>query len=279
MSKPLCIGTLLRLPEITRERLRFLQQAGLECCQLARVGDDWLSGPRGADRSEQLWQLLDSCGIEPVSVFLSFPAQRFTADGGGFGLTPPAPRAGRMVSACRQMNWARRQGIDLITCHVGKMPDASTDLYQQLIDDLRQLAQFADENGQKFLFETGPESARQLQQTFSDVGMANLGINFDPANLLIYDQDDPADFLTLLGDRVGLVHCKDGCRPEQAGQMGKETPLGKGDAHFAALLAQLVSGGFRGPLVIERELPMGPEQQRDVTEAIAWLKQLRQQHG
>ena len=59
--------------------------------------------------------------------------------------------------------------------------------------------------------------------------------------------------------------------------MGKETPLGKGDTRFAGLLLQLVNRGFRGPLIIERELPLGPEQQRDVAEAIAWLKQLRQQ--
>ena len=277
MSQALSIGTLLRLPDITPERLQFLRQAGLECCQLARVGEDWLHGPQGADNSAALMRLLAEHAIKAVSVFLSFPAQRFTADGGGFGLTPPQPRAGRVASACRQMLWARRHHIDFITCHVGKMPAHGDNDYQQLIDDLRQVARFANENGQRFLFETGPESAHELQQTFNDIGMDNVGVNFDPANLLIYNQDDPANFLALLADRVGVVHCKDGRRPEQAGQMGKETPLGKGDTRFAELLAQLVGHGFRGPLIIERELPLGPEQQRDVAEAIAWLKQLRQQ--
>lgn len=277
MTQALCIGTLLRLPEITPERLQFLRQAGLECCQLARVGEDWLHGPQGADNSAALMQLLTDNAIRPVSVFLSFPAQRFTSDGGGFGLTPPQPRAGRIVSACRQMLWAGKYHIKLITCHVGKMPASDGNEYEQLIDDLRQLARFANENDQRFLFETGPESAAELQKTFDDIGMDNVGVNFDPANLLIYNQDDPADFLKLLADRVAVVHCKDARRPEKAGEMGKETPLSKGDTRFAALMAQLVGGGFRGPLIIERELPLGPEQQRDVAEAIGWLKQLRQE--
>jgi len=280
MSQALSIGTLLRLPDITAERLHFLQQAGLECCQLARVGEDWLHGPQGTSNSTALMHLLADHDIRAVSVFLSFPAQRFTADGGGFGLTPLPPRASRLASACRQMLWARKHHIDLITCHVGKMPTHGGNDYEQLIDDLRQVTRFANENGQRFLFETGPESAQELQQTFNDIGMDNVGVNFDPANLLMYNQDNPADFLTLLADRVGVVHCKDGRRPEQTGQMGKETPLGKGDTGFAELLLQLVGHGFRGPLIIERELPLGPEQQRDVAEAIAWLKQLRQQrHG
>lgn len=275
MTQALCIGTLLRLPEITPERLQFLRQAGLESCQLARVGEDWLHGPQGADNSAALMRLLTDNAIRPVSVFLSFPAQRFTS-GGGFGLTPPQPRAGRIVSACRQMLWAGKYHIKLIACHVGKMPASDGNEYEQLIDDLRQLARFANENGQRFLFETGPESAAELQKTFNDIGMDNVGVNFDPANLLIYNQDDPADFLNLLADRVGVVHCKDGRRPEKAGEMGKETPLGKGDTRFAALMAQLIGQSFRGPLIIERELPLGPEQQRDVAEAIGWLKQQRQ---
>ena len=123
MTQTLCIGTLLRLPEITPERLQFLRQAGLECCQLARVGEDWLHGSQGADNSAALMRLLADNAIRPVSVFLSFPAQRFTADGGGFGLTPPQPRAGH-CSACRQMLWAGKYHIKFITCH-GQCPQVT----------------------------------------------------------------------------------------------------------------------------------------------------------
>jgi L-ribulose-5-phosphate 3-epimerase len=277
MSQVLPIGTLLRLPEINVESLQFLREAGLECCQLARVGEEWLHGQEGAAKSAAVMQMLAEQGVQALSLFLSFPAQRFDADGAGFGLTPAQPRVGRMLAACRQMLWARRHHIDLISCHVGKMPAASSDDYGKLIEELRQLARFAAENGQQFLFETGPESALELMQTFKDIGMDSVGVNFDPANLLIYNQEEPADFLELLGERVALVHCKDGCRPAQAGQLGVETPLGSGDTRFAELMSQLVKQGFRGPLIIERELPPGPEQERDVAAAIAWLKAQRQQ--
>ena len=193
MSQALSIGTLLRLPDITPERLQFLRQAGLECCQLARVGEDWLHGQQGADNSAALMRLLAEHAIKAVSVFLSFPAQRFTADGGGFGLTPPQPRAGRIASACRQMLWARQHHIDFITCHVGKMPAHGDNDYQQLIDDLRQVARFANENGQRFLFETGPESAHELQhQVIHRSGLSREG------NVLFDKLDGDSPFYKLI---------------------------------------------------------------------------------
>ncbi len=57
--------------------------------------------------------------------------------------------------------------------------------------------------------------------------------------------------------------------------MGKETPLGKGDTHFVERMKQLFALGFRGPLIIEREILPGPEQDADILSAVALLKELR----
>ena len=62
--------------------------------------------------------------------------------------------------------------------------------------------------------------------------------------------------------------------PEAGAVRGRETPLGKGSTHFATLLRRLVDSGFQGPLIIERELPPGPEQERDVAEAVQFLNSL-----
>ena len=55
---------------------------------------------------------------------------------------------------------------------------------------------------------------------------AHPGINFDPANLLIYDQEDPASFLDELENKVEVVHCKDARRPAPGAAFGRETILG-----------------------------------------------------
>ena len=56
--------------------------------------------------------------------------------------------------------------------------------------------------------------------------------------------------------------------------MGRETPLGRGSTNFAALLRRLLDSGFRGPLIIERELPPGPEQEKDIAEAVQFLNSI-----
>ena len=101
---------------------------------------------------------------------------------------------------------------------------------------------------------------------------AHPGINFDPANLLIYDQEDPASFLDELENKVEVVHCKDARRPAPGVAFGRETILGEGDTGFAELLKRLLRNGFSGFLVIERELPPGEEQERDISNAIHFIQ-------
>ncbi len=271
MDKALPIGTLLRPRSTTRERLHHLQAAGLETCQIAQIGEDFLSGLDGQRQTWQYLGLLAEHGLTPVSLFVSFPALDYAR-----GLVTEKSRASRVLLACRQMNWARRLGIQYITCHVGDISQATGEMYEQLILDFQQLLRFAEENDQYWLFETGPEPVASLKKTFADIGSPNLGINFDPANLLIYDRDDPQVMVDELGSRIKVIHCKDAVRPAESGKMGRETVLGQGDTRFVEVLTTLMQRGFRGPLIIERELPPGPEQQKDVAEAIGFLQQLRQ---
>ena len=179
-----------------------------------------------------------------------------------------------MVASCRQMAWAARYGIKLITCHAGFVPEEKGEFYARFVADMKQLLRFAAACGQEFLFETGTETAEGLKRLLEDLGEPNVGINFDPANMLIYNNGDPAELVEKAVDRIRVVHCKDANPPEAGVVMGRETPLGKGSTNFAALLKRLVDSGFRGPLIIERELPPGPEQERDVAEAVQFLNSI-----
>lgn len=271
MDGELRIGTLLRLPEMTMEILQYLASAGLETTQLCRAGNEWLVGEAGVKKTEESFKMLADCGLDAVSLFMMM-APGTTGD----GLVSEDVRTRRMVFACRQMLWAKKHDIKYITCHVGFLAKIGEgDAYWRMVADFQQMLDFAAENGQYYLFETGPEPVEGLKKIFADIDRPNLGINFDPANMLIYNHDEPSVLVNELWDRIKVVHCKDAVRPTEPGVYGKETVLGQGDTHFVEVMRNLLGRGFRGPLIIERELPYGPVQRKDVAEAICLLKSIR----
>ena len=267
------IGTLLRCGSIDERRIAYYREIGLDSLQIAGVYEEWLAPGDAAEKaSDSFFGLFRKYGIAVPSMFLSYPNQDWKHPRDGIGLVPEKTRAERMVLSCRQMNWAKRYGIKYITCHAGFVPEERNEFYDRLISDLKQLVRFAAANGQEFLFETGTETAAGLRQTIEDIGEPNAGINFDPANLLIYGTDDPASVADLLADRIRVIHCKDADPAAAGAARGKETVLGKGSTHFTGLLEKLLKGGFGGPLIIERELPLGPEQEKDIADAVKLIK-------
>ena len=271
MSDQLRIGTLLRLPQMTDEMLEYLKSAGLETCQLARANDSWMSGAEGIQQTEASLKMLAKVGLDCTSLFMMM-APGTTGD----GFVTDEWRTSRMLFATRQLLWAKKHGINYVTCHVGALSNIGEgDAYKRLVADFQQLLRFAEENGQYFLFETGPESVQGLKKIFADIGSPNLGINFDPANFLYYDKDDPSVLVEEMWQLIKVVHCKDAVRPKSGEPHGHETVLGKGDTNFVQLMHTLLGKGYRGPLIIERELPYGPEQRKDVAEAIGLLQDIR----
>ena len=268
------IGTLLRCGQITEGRIAFFREVGLDCFQIAGVYEDWLaSTPEARRASDGFFKLFGKYGMTVPTMFLSYAGQ-WDNPKAGFGLVPVPTRSERMVVSCRQMEWAARYGIKFITCHAGILPEERDDFYIRFVADMKQLIRFAAAFGQEFLFETGTETPENLRRLLEDLGEPNAGINFDPANLLIYNNGDPAELLDKLGDRIRVVHCKDANPPADGAARGRETPLGKGSTNVTSLLRRLVDSGFRGPLIIEREILDEAEQKKDIAEAVQLLNSI-----
>ena len=138
---------------------------------------------------------------------------------------------------------------------------------------IRFLAARLADTGQSLLLETGEETPVTLKRTIDDVGARNVGVNFDPANLLMYGTANPLDAVDLLGPHVMGVHAKDGEYPTSGKQLGVEKPLGEGRVDFPRLIAKLKAAGYDGPVTIEREIE-GPEQKRDILAAARLLAKL-----
>lgn len=269
------IGTILRCGQITEERVAFFRKVGLDCFQIAGVLENWLAPTPAANQaSDAFFELFRKYDMTVPTMFLSYAGQNWADPKNGIGVFPLPTRTERMLLSCRQMEWAARYGIKLIACHAGFVPEEKGEFYARLVSDMKQLLRFAASYGQEFLFETGTETPEALRQLLEDLDEPNAGINFDPANLLIYNNGSPAELAEKLSSRIRVVHCKDANYPAEGAVRGRETPLGKGGTHFVELLKRLLAGGFRGPLIIEREIPAGPEQEKDITEAVQLLKSI-----
>ena len=265
------IGTILRCGQVTEGRVAFFREVGLDCFQIAGVYENWLAPtPEARKASDEFFELFGKYGMTVPTMFLSYAGQ-WDNPKAGFGLVPVPTRSERMVVSCRQMAWAARYGIKFITCHAGILPEERDDFYIRFVADMKQLIRFAAALGQEFLFETGTETPEDLLRLLEDLGEPNAGVNFDPANLLIYGNGDPAELVDKLGGRIRVVHCKDANPPADGAARGRETPLGKGSTNFAVLLRRLVDSGFRGPLIIEREILDEAEQKKDIAEAVQLL--------
>jgi sugar phosphate isomerase/epimerase len=110
-----------------------------------------------------------------------------------------------------------------------------------------------------------------LLRAIEDVAMDNLGINLDPANLILYGKGNPVDALDVIGKYVAGVHAKDGLYPSDGRALGCEVPLGEGKVNFPVLIPKLCRLGFRGALTIEREIS-GPQQVRDIRRGKKFLE-------
>ena len=101
--------------------------------------------------------------------------------------------------------------------------------------------------------ETGQETAEDLAGFMNEISHPSVGINFDPANMILYDKGDPIEALNILARWIRHVHIKDANQTETPGQWGAEVPWGDGQVRTGLFLDALDEIGFDGALAIERE--------------------------
>jgi sugar phosphate isomerase/epimerase len=161
---------------------------------------------------------------------------------------------------------AAREGVPLVTFHAGFIPhDESDPRRAALLDRLREMCGIFGEAGVEVAFETGQETAETLVEALGAIGRGNLGVNFDPANMILYGMGDPVAALRRLAPAVRQVHVKDALPATTPGMWGTEVPAGKGavpwDDFFEVALALPREVDF----IIEREA--GPNRLEDVAQA------------
>ena len=272
--EPLAIGVCswsLQVKSIP-ELKQFLNRLGIDVVQIA-CGD-----PHHAswDEGEAMPAAALAAGFQMSGTMLGFPGEDYTSPQtiertGGFG--DPATRAERLD----RFRWALQRTTELglkdIMLHAGFLPDVRDPLRKAFLDTLAQVADLAARVGVTVAFETGQETAKLLRRTLDDLNCPNLKVNFDPANMLLYDMDDPLEAIELLAPDIRSVHMKDANRPTVKGTWGEEVPLGTGQTNTKAFVKALQRVGYRGPLCIEREAGTQDQRYRDIEHGVKFLRE------
>lgn len=190
------------------------------------------------------------------------------------GLVPPEYRKMRIAELKKGADFAVECSLPAIVTHCGFIPENPTDpLYQGTIDAIGEVASYCHKLGIGFWFETGQETPVTLLRAIQDIGLPNLGINFDTANVILYGKANPVDAIDVFGQYVRCVHAKDGLYPVDGRNLGREVRVGKGRSRYPVLIPKLYKKGFNGALIIEREIS-GERQTRDIIRTVTYLRAL-----
>jgi sugar phosphate isomerase/epimerase len=150
---------------------------------------------------------------------------------------------------------ARLPAFAALDCRHMLVPAKSGDLdHAAACARLRELGQFVQPHGLIVMVETHPplaENAEVARRTMEAVGLGNVGINYDPANVYFYNRGvDAVRELEPIVEFVVGVHLKD----TPGGYREWNFPaLGRGVVDFRGLFRLLDAVGFDGPYTLEIE--------------------------
>jgi L-ribulose-5-phosphate 3-epimerase len=250
----------------------FCKELGVDVVQIA-LGDpvhaSWNEGDGFAKAAA-------AADFRMSGAMLGFPGEDYTTPQtiratGGFG------DAARRQERLERVQWAVDKtvelGVSMFSIHAGFIPEEDGAERNAILDCLAKTADAAAAKGLTVSLETGQETAVELKRLLKDLAAPNVKVNFDPANVLLYDMGEPIAALETLAEHVVHVHCKDANGPTTKGQWGQEMVLGQGQVGMAAFVDTLKKIGYQGPLVIEREAGTQDERKRDIAAGISVLRE------
>lgn len=139
----------------------------------------------------------------------------------------------------------------LLTLHAGFLDESDAAALKKYSDRVKFIVDVCGEAGVGVAFETGQETADDLAKFLERT--PGVGVNFDPANMILYGKGDPVAAVARLAPWIRHVHVKDAKKSARPGTWGTETPWGDGEVNPAAFLAALDKAGYAGAFAIERE--------------------------
>jgi sugar phosphate isomerase/epimerase len=270
-------GVVLDFDDKAEQTFKWCMENGIATCQLHVSGAFY-----NDEGAQKIRSLSAKTGIEITAIvgLSTGPAAYDFYDGPlTIGITPGIWQAAHIKELAASAEFAAKLGVPRVCGHMGFIPENPGDpVYAASVTAARWLAGIFARHGVGLDFETGQETPITMLRTIQDINSPNIGVNFDPANLLMYGKANPIDAMDILGPYIRGVHAKDGDYPSDPRKLGPEKPLGEGRVCFPKLIKKLFALGYDGPLTIEREIG-GEEQRKDILKANKILTDLIKTRG
>ena len=257
-------------------------QFGLDLVRTPIDESDHASGWNGPDVAS----MLEKAGISVSSGMMMTHGEDYSSltriqETGGLRPGETWERNQRITEACAEH--AELFGVSLVTYHAGFLPhgDDSSAIAErnQMIERILRVGEIFGARGIRTALETGQEDAETLLDVMTTLRAMTeasnaepIGVNFDPANMILYAMGDPVDALEILQPFVMQVHIKDALPTTTPGTWGEEVPVGKGAVDWERFVAALGRFDERPPMYLEREA--GIERVRDLSDARAFFETL-----
>jgi sugar phosphate isomerase/epimerase len=183
-------------------------------------------------------------------------------------------------------------GCRVVTTHIGVIPpDPGSEKYRAMLAACSEVGRHAAGKGAKIAIETGPEPVERLRAFVDACGTPGVGINYDPANLVMVTNVDEVEGVRAAGGAIAHTHAKDGVmrkfygveaayaifaeggieEMQKLSEYYEERPLGQGSVRWPEYIAALRETGYDGYLTIERE---AREKSDEIADAVKFLRKL-----
>lgn len=285
MNKAFSIGVIIDsfLKPTFKEGLEQAVKVGAEGIQVYAVNGEMAPWNLNSAQRAEKRKLVEDFGLKISAL---------CGDLGGHGFMNKEENAERIDKSKQIVDLALELGTNIITTHIGVIPeDKNSDTYKVMLEACTELAEYANSVNAFFAIETGPETAVVLREFLEQLPGKGVGVNFDPANLVMCVDGVPEVDVKTLGDYIVHTHAKDGIMvsgkdpvkvKEVLDNCGYgdvdfkelpyiELPLGCGHVNFPKYLKALKETGFNGFLTIERET--GPDPFKDIEMAVKFLQE------
>jgi len=252
------------------ELAQSLVSVGARCVQLAL--DPIRTGAWSLERTQGA---LDDAGIVIVSGMMAMEGEDYSTleairNTGGVRSNEHWEANCRAIAENARV--AAELGLWLVTFHAGFLPHDKSDPERAvLLDRLGMILDLFDEGEAEAMvgFETGQETVETLIEVIDDLHPTNLGVNFDPANMILYGMGDPCKALRDLGANVVQAHVKDALPAQVPGTWGSEVVVGTGAVDWKAFFETIE--GFAQPVDLFVEREAGDAREEDIRTALEFI--------
>ena len=183
------------------------------------------------------------------------------------GIVPDANWEANKRIVTKGARLTQELGCKYMSTHAGFLDEANPKAYKKYVERVTWMRDECRKYGVTLILESGQETAEDLAAFMPKV--PGVGINFDPANMILYAKGKPMQALKVLYPWIKQVHIKDACETKVPGTWGTEVAWGEGEVGGKAFLAELEALGYKGNYVVEREA--GDDRPGDISRAVERL--------